>query len=328
MYKNDYFDEELENLPDNIKIQLKNDDMLFSELENDDILEGITVKKYNEDIDDEKEIQKMFKNIEKEVEEEILKEMKDKYEPINKVDEEDHNRANKILERDEFIKQAYLSQIITFEEIVYFVDYYEIFSLINKTKKVTSDLLNNINSLSEDNELKDIRDRIIRSLNSNESILDIDFDYNKLKFFVTEEIKEKADIPILKNLHNISDKKLNINNTKEKIKVSNSKISIQSINKNPNQLKNSIELFTDDNKLTNLLKVRNNRKEMLKTKFGGKSKNSELFKFDTKKVESDMKKQFLEFLEMPLKIIDDSSNKKNSVRKKIEDAINYYKNKY
>ena len=47
---NDFLEEELEILPDNIKLDLKKDDLLFSELNNDDILDGIDFKKFNEAI--------------------------------------------------------------------------------------------------------------------------------------------------------------------------------------------------------------------------------------------------------------------------------------
>ena len=108
-----------------------------------------------------------------------------------------------------------------------------------------------------------------------------------------------------------------------------------------------IDLFTNDNKMTNLIKVREQRKEYLKLKQGMKStKRPELFAFSTKHIlinekEKDDYAKIFDILENSKKNnnignntdfneVDKStdSSKKNSIRKKIEEAIVYSKNKY
>lgn len=105
-------------------------------------------------------------------------------------------------------------------------------------------------------------------------------------------------------------------------------------NKNKNPKTQKIELFDDNANPTNLLKVRSNRRELIKLtgKYKG-SLNKELFKFNPKMTREDNKKlreQFIQMFDIPKDYIENQKidpMRKSFLRKKIEDAQNYYKNK-
>jgi len=164
------------------------------------------------------------------------------------------------------------------------------------------------------------------------------------------------------NLENIDLKSqiscLDMNND---LKESLSKFSFKSkfsngsaISNKTNPIKN-IDLFTTDNKMTNLIKVRELRKEYLKTKVGLKSnKRPDLFSFNTKHIlindkEENVYDNIFEIIQETKeknsneltnlqkinannieidKSIDSVNSKSSSFRRKIEQAISYSKNKF
>ena len=146
---NNYFDETLEielqhlDLPDNIKTKLYekieldlSDDEFF--LEQESKLGKITVK--------DSEIISLTNLIDKKIEEEIEDEEKEKLKPIAFADSKDVLKAERILLEDVIIKKAFDCGMINFDEIVFFIDYYEIFSLINKSQTET---IKNVKAISD-----------------------------------------------------------------------------------------------------------------------------------------------------------------------------------
>jgi hypothetical protein len=332
---NNFYDEFIDNLPENIKQEIKKEDLYFEEIENDDFLYDLERKQLKEDTNNEKEIEKLFRKLEKEIDAEVEKEISLRFEPIDKIEEENKKRAREIIKNDELINQACQSNLITFEEVVYYIDYYELITLMNRAHKNTMNILDNINNLGQDTDVDDLRQRILKRLTIDESVLDVNFDYNKFKLYLTEN--EKNDNISEPNNETNTDKVnketiRSMSKTINELKRNNfnkGRISIKSINKQNNILKSSIELFPEGSKPTNLLKVRDIRKERIRYNVGGKSKNSDLFKFDFKQNEEKIKKQFLEIIEMPYKLTEQIPElKSNPIKKKIEEARNYYKNKF
>ena len=400
-------DEKKDKQKDEIEIEIEKLDEI------DDIIES-NYKGNNKDDKDiifqDKEINDLINQYDKQVEKEIEEELIKNYKPH--FDEEDIKRAEKLLSEDELIKEAVDKKIITKEEVILFIDYYEIFSIINKSKKFTLNELKIIEKLSEknknskkkDNEeeeddedeedeeeedesynsnneedaIKKLTNEIESKLNVQESILSRRFDYDKLLFhkgdFITQidtrkktkndnnqmsksqmsfKNKEKEDKKniskistntnkesVINNKSNFSNEELmqvpkyTHNNFHKEIKknTANNYYTIRNKNKTPKIQK--IELFDDNANPTNLLKVRSNRRELIKLtgKYKG-SLNKELFKFNPKMTREDNKRlreQFIQMFDIPKEYIENQKMdpmRKSFLRKKIEDAQNYYKNK-
>ena len=402
-------DEKKDKQKDEIEIEIENLDEI------DDIIES-NYKGNNKDDKDiilqDKEINDLINQYDKQVEKEIEEELIKTYKP--NFDEEDIKRAEKLLSEDELIKEAVNKKIITKEEVILFIDYYEIFSIINKSKKFTLSQLKIIekmteknknlkkkdneeeeddeeeedeeeedesyNSNNEEDAIKKLTNEIESKLNIQESILSRRFDYDKLLFhkgdFITQidsRKKSKNDNNQMsksqmsfKNKENGKEDKKNIsqistNTNKESIINNKSNFTNEElmqvpkythnnfhkdIKKNPvnnyytirNKIKTpktqKIELFDDNANPTNLLKVRSNRRELIKLngKYKG-SLNKELFKFNPKMTREDNKKlrePFIQMFDIPKDYIENQKidpMRKSFLRKKIEDAQNYYKNK-
>ena len=142
-------DEKKNKQKDEIEIEIENLDEI------DDIIES-NYKGNNKDDKDiifqDKEINDLINQYDKQVDKEIEEELIKTYKPH--FDEEDIKRAEKLLSEDELIKEAVDKKIITKEEVILFIDYYEIFSLINKSKKFTLKELKIIEKLTEKNKKK------------------------------------------------------------------------------------------------------------------------------------------------------------------------------
>ena len=393
---------------DEIEIELEN----LNEI--DDIIEsnykGNSEKDIKDIITQDKEIKDLLNQFGKQIDQEIEDELIKTYKPH--FDEEDVKRAEKLLTEDELIKEAVDKNIISKEEVILFIDYYEIFSLINKSRKFTLQELKNIekltkgnkhlkkkdneeeedeedeededeedesnNSINDEDAIKKLTNEIESKLNVQESILSNRFDYDKLLFhkgdFITQidsrkkskndnnqmsksqmsfKNKEKEDKKniskistntnkesVINNKSNFSNEELmqvpkyTHNNFHKEIKknTANNYYTIRNKNKTPKIQK--IELFDDNANPTNLLKVRSNRRELIKLtgKYKG-SLNKELFKFNPKMTREDNKRlreQFIQMFDIPKEYIENQKMdpmRKSFLRKKIEDAQNYYKNK-
>ena len=400
-------DEKKNKQKDEIEIEIENLDEI------DDIIES-NYKGNNKDDKDiifqDKEINDLINQYDKQVDKEIEEELIKTYKPH--FDEEDIKRAEKLLSEDELIKEAVDKKIITKEEVILFIDYYEIFSLINKSKKFTLKELKIIeklteknkkkkdneeeeddedeededeedesnNSINDEDAIKKLTNEIESKLNVQESILSNRFDYDKLLFhkgdFITqidsrkkskndnnqmsksqmsfknkengkEDKKNISQISTNTNKESIINNKSNFtneelmqvpkythNNFHKDIKKNTSSNYFTLRNKNKNPKTQKIELFDDNANPTNLLKVRSNRRELIKLtgKYKG-SLNKELFKFNPKMTREDNKRlreQFIQMFDIPKDYIENQKidpMRKSFLRKKIEDAQNYYKNK-
>jgi len=402
-------DEKKDKQKDEIEIEIEKLDEI------DDIIES-NYKGNNKDDKDiifqDKEINDLINQYDKQVEKEIEEELIKNYKPH--FDEEDIKRAEKLLSEDELIKEAVNKKIITKEEVILFIDYYEIFSIINKSKKFTLSQLKIIeklteknknlkkkdneeeeddedeededeedesnNSINDEDAIKKLTNEIESKLNIQESILSRRFDYDKLLFhkgdFITqidtrkqtksdnnqmsksqmsfknkengkEDKKNISQISTNTNKESIINNKSNFtneelmqvpkythNNFHKDIKKNTSSNYFTLRNKNKNPKTQKIELFDDNANPTNLLKVRSNRRELIKLtgKYKG-SLNKELFKFNPKMTREDNKKlreQFIQMFDIPKDYIENQKidpMRKSFLRKKIEDAQNYYKNK-
>jgi hypothetical protein len=98
--------------------------------------------------------------------------------------------------------------------------------------------------------------------------------------------------------------------------------------------RSNIELFNDNAQATNLLKVRNDRKEMVKLRMQKQgSKLKELFKFDgkiTKEENQKIREKFQQMYDLPSQFLETQNIdplRKSTLRKKIEEAQNYFRNK-
>ena len=395
-------DEKKDKQKDEIEIEIENLDEI------DDIIES-NYKGNNKDDKDiifqDKEINDLINQYDKQVDKEIEEELIKTYKPH--FDEEDIKRAEKLLSEDELIKEAVDKKIITKEEVILFIDYYEIFSLINKSKKFTLKELKIIeklteknkkkkdneeeeddedeededeedesnNSINDEDAIKKLTNEIESKLNVQESILSNRFDYDKLLFhkgdFITQidtrkqtksdnnqmsksqmsfnnkdiDKKNNSQISTNTNKESVISNKSNFtneelmqvpkythNNFHKDIKKNTSSNYFTLRNKNKNPKTQKIELFDDNANPTNLLKVRSNRRELIKLtgKYKG-SLNKELFKFNPKMTREEnqkLRENFMKMFEIPDSYLDKQNidpMRKSFLRKKIEEARNYYK---
>jgi len=102
-------------------------------------------KKNYEDIEYDKEIKALYEEYEKQLDIEVAQEVEKEFK--QKLDMKDIKRAELLLKVDPLINEAVNQGIIKKENLVLFIDYYEIFSLTNKAKKFTSDQLKAIDDL-------------------------------------------------------------------------------------------------------------------------------------------------------------------------------------
>lgn len=360
-------------------------------------------------------MQKYNAQIEKEVEEELIKTFK----PSTFAGDE--QRAEELLNNDNLIKEAVDTKVISKEELIMFIDYYELFSLMNKCKRFMLEELKQLQFLSqkqekeekseneededEDNEdeeeeseddgdddtnkqsaTKDNEDDAIQKLMNeieskltvSECILSNRLDYDKLLYhqgeFITEvpklkqaassnqnnktEIKIKSINPPL-NTHNPLKKSKGFKHNSNTLKpIENSKLSVNALTQVPKftssngfvkktqkmetpfssrqkitaPTRSNIELFNDNAQATNLLKVRNDRKEMVRLRMQKQgSKLKELFKFDgkiTKEENQKIREKFQQMYDLPSQFLENIDPlRKSTLRKKIEEAQNYFRNK-
>ena len=93
----------------------------------------------------DKEIKDLLDEYDKELDKELEKEVEKEFKP--KIDIKDVKRADLLLKIDPLINEALVQGRIKKDELVLFIDYYEIFSLSNKAKKFTSQQLEKIDEL-------------------------------------------------------------------------------------------------------------------------------------------------------------------------------------
>ena len=344
-------------------------------------------KKYFDPIENERQV----RLIEEKIERDILEEEK-KHPFVSIYDKEDEEKAKLILEEDEFIKEAYTKGIITREEIIKFIDYYELLSKINAYNKKVCGNLDYISfqcekDLKEDNfHWKDLKKKIEGNFTNKRDLLDLALNQlgkenktgnknNSGGLFDTsvEIAKSQNSLQMSQmsqgsqlessNIHNLT---RNTKKPKPKLKPIQSgqqnqpsldklkhthgsstpnndpmKSSTTSIGSTAKKTLSSIpsvnkcfDLYDDNMKLVKQQANRENRKEYLSQTY--KSKNKGLFTFNAKQasenVSDKLKNTFLDLLEMPKEMLEKKkfmeSDKKMSTRRKIDDAISYYRNKF
>ena len=96
-------------------------------------------------ITEDKEIKDLLDQYDKKLDKELEKEVEKEFKP--KIDIKDVKRADLLLKIDPLINEALVQGRIKKDELVLFIDYYEIFSLSNKAKKFTSQQLQAIDEL-------------------------------------------------------------------------------------------------------------------------------------------------------------------------------------
>ena len=246
--KNEIIDTSSEKKNENIKIQKKEkkeqkdkktkfdldfeiDDLEDIMDEDDEVGDKKSVNNKYDDIKEDKEIKKLLDEYEKQLNIEVEREVEKEYKP--KMDPNDIKRANDLLKKDSLINEAIVQGLITKDELILFIDYYEIFSLTNKAKKVTNEHLKALDDLclkknkkeenenNENNKNKkiDLNDEdainkltieIEKKLENSEDILNKKLDYEKLMMNSSNDVKKE-------NLQKILDKynKEKINNNRE-----------------------------------------------------------------------------------------------------------------
>ena len=192
---------------------------------------------------------------EKQLNIEAEREVEKEYKP--NIDENDVKRADKLLKKDPLINEALIQGLITKEELILFIDYYEIFSLSNKAKKVTNEHLKALDELciktknqenqnqeknkkethidlNDEDAINKLTSEIEKKLENSEDILNKKFDYEKLMMNASKESNKSAMIDIKKeNLQKILEKYNNDNNKnnidKDVISVKSEKSSVSNI---------------------------------------------------------------------------------------------------
>ena len=218
-------------------------------------------------IAEDKEIKDLLNEYDKLLDKELEQEVEKEFKP--KLDIKDIKRADLLLKVDPLINEALVQGRIKKDELVLFIDYYEIFSLSNKAKKFTSQQLQKIDDLcykknndeknkenndvnnNEKNKKKekyDLNDEsaidkltseIEKGLQDSEEILMKKLDYEKCKMEMNKKLNKNK-----KEEKNENKKSLNKNNNS-----SNSSKTIKTnytLNNNSNQ--NNQKINNDDNR--------------------------------------------------------------------------------
>lgn len=145
---------------------------------------GLPPTKNDGNLDQEFDI--YLNDLDKKIEEEVLREELEKNKNeinlnrnlINLGNDNDIARANKIIEEDEAIRKAMEDKVLTFDDIVNYVDYYQIFSFVNKSQKLALDQFTKIADLCEKETFEETEDeikkRIENTLKITDKILDND----------------------------------------------------------------------------------------------------------------------------------------------------------
>ena len=233
-----------------IDLNLKNED--FEDKKND------KKNKNKNNIIQDKEIKELLDEYEKQLNIEVEREVEKEYKP--KLDENDIKRADILLKKDPLINEAFIQGMITKEELILFIDYYEIFSLTNKAKKVTNEHLKalddlclkkkdrekekennletnkkNVYDLNDEDAINKLTKEIETKMKSSENIFNRKLEYEKI--MKNKNVYEDIKKDILKNMN--KEKKENINEDKNSY-INNKVNDSSNINYKVNDNKNNI----------------------------------------------------------------------------------------
>ena len=236
--------------------------------------------KKEENITDDKEIKDLLDQYDKKLDKELEKEVEKEFKP--KIDIKDIKRADLLLKIDPLINEALVQGKIKKDELVLFIDYYEIFSLSNKAKKFTSQQLqaidelcykknNNENNkeidneknkkkekydLNDENAIDKLTNEIEKGLQDSEEILMKKLDYEKYKMELNKKQIKNKSIESKENTNNKTtlNKNNNSNNSAKTIKtnytlnnnLSDNKILMNEGNNRPISAQSDISSFTQE----------------------------------------------------------------------------------
>ena len=220
--------------------------------------------KKSSDITQDKEIKELLNEYERQLNIEVEREVEREYKP--KLDPNDVKRADILLKNDPLLNEAIIQGIITREELILYIDYYEIFSLTTKAKKFTTEQLKALDDLciknkqpsededesKKDNQKKEIdlndedaitklTNEIEKKLESSEDILNKKLDYEKIMMNSGNNSGQ--------NLKNILDKYNNNDNKDSNDKRRN--------NKSAKSDKSSVSSVTNRTSFTNVTNYTN-----------------------------------------------------------------------
>ena len=241
-------------------------------------------KKGSNYIIQDKEIKELMNEYEKQLNIEVEREVEREYKP--KMDPNDIKRADILLQKDPLINEAIIQGLITRDELVLFIDYYEIFSLTHKAKKFTMEQLKAIDDLCLKNKKSENADNL-NDKNKNKNNIDLNDEDAISK--LTSEIEKK-----LESSEDILNKKLdydklmsNNNNNYGNIKKENLKNILDKYNKDNNNDKdkdrNIISAKTDKSNISNITNRTGFTNFTNYTNIDNKEKG---FNFNTKKKEN------------------------------------------
>ena len=186
---------------------------------------------------EDKEIQDLYNEYDKLLDKELEQEVEKEFKP--KLDIKDIKRADLLLKVDPLINEALVQGRIKKDELVLFIDYYEIFSLSYKAKKFTSQQLQKIDELcykknnneknkenndenneknkkkekydlNDENAIDKLTSEIEKGLQDSEEILMKKLDYEKYKMELSK--KQMKNKKIENKINNDDKNTLNKNN--------------------------------------------------------------------------------------------------------------------
>ena len=282
-----------------------------NEFDSDDNNGKSSKKESNEDdITEDREIKQLLNEYEKQLNLEVEKEVEKEYKP--KMDQNDIKRADALLKKDPLINEAIVQKLITKEELVLYIDYYEIFSLTNKAKKATNehlkaldDLCLKINEDKKNNEkvedkknkkidlndedaISKLTSEIEKKLENSEDILNKKLDYEKLMMNASKEANKNNAIDVKKeNLQKILEKYNKENNRDRDAISSRSNKSNTSLVSNKTGFTNFTNYSNADNKLKGLKSNNiNNKNEIVDKDNRPATTRSEISNFTTEELMS------------------------------------------
>ena len=215
-------------------------------------------KKNPGNILEDKDIKLLMDDYDKKLDIELEKEVEKEFKP--KIDLKDIKRAELLLKIDPLINEALIQGRITKDELVLFIDYYEIFSLSNKAKKFTLQQLQAIDELcyKKNKEKNDENDEIKDAKNKKREKYDLNDEnaIDKLTNEIEKGLQDSEDI-LMKKLDYEKykmemNKKLNKNKTKENNDI-NTNLTLNKNNNMSNSTKTIKTNYTlNENKINTL----------------------------------------------------------------------------
>ncbi len=278
-------------------------------------------------------VRELEEKIDKEIEEELRQEEKNKENP-------DEVRADKILKSDDLIKRAYDNCLVTKQEIILFIDYYEILANINQKKLNVIQILESIVSECPLVKEKDYWEKLKESIENTFEMKDAVLDYaSQSKTDITNEsiITDKGNNQEPKPHEQViitqkyGNKLISFKNKYNNPPENSLRSSDGSLKQMSNRMKIPKNFDLHDDIHLNHLHVNQNAKKLAISK-DYKSKNSSLFNFKPKFTdnEDEIRNKFIDLLELPQKVIHEMKlpeNRKSYVKSKIYDALNYVNEK-